>query len=240
MQPQYFMDVFRQFAVHWAVGDVPPSGALDVDALKRDFLFGTANEHYTHHIEKIMPALLATERAELTDLMHRTPLPVTLLRSIGLDPAALAQLDHDQLIALAAAHPALADWYPLLSAHARAAGGHLALSKRFLFNPQRQRDEIGLGDRPLVSNRRGTTGMDESFLDRLTRMRKDHALAPLRGTPLAARAAEEFPVDDIEVVSHSGLFADGTIVEPELGATPQHRVRSVRGGQRFRRQVTGE
>ena len=25
----YFMDVFRQYAVHWTLGDIPPSRALD-------------------------------------------------------------------------------------------------------------------------------------------------------------------------------------------------------------------
>ena len=32
MLPQYFLDVFRQFAVHWTPGDIPPSGALDAEA----------------------------------------------------------------------------------------------------------------------------------------------------------------------------------------------------------------
>ena len=54
------------------------------------------------------------------------------------------------------------DWYRLLTAHARAAGAHLMLSKKFLFKPQQQRDDAGLGDRPLVSNRAGTTGMNET------------------------------------------------------------------------------
>ena len=65
MQPQYFMDVFRQFATHWVAGDVPPSGALDVDAIKRDFLLGTVDEHYLRHVQRILPALLAAERTGL-------------------------------------------------------------------------------------------------------------------------------------------------------------------------------
>ena len=40
MPPEHFMDVFRQFAVHWTADDIPPSGALDPEALKRDFLLG--------------------------------------------------------------------------------------------------------------------------------------------------------------------------------------------------------
>ncbi len=54
------------------------------------------------------------------------------------------------------------------------------LSKKFLFKPQNQRDLEGLGDKPLVSNRAGTTGMTETFLERLNRARREHPLAPLR------------------------------------------------------------
>jgi hypothetical protein len=205
MHPQYFMDVFRQFAVHWVTGDIPPSGALDVDALKRDFLLGTVEEHYVQHVERIMPALLDAERAQLTRLIGRPSLPDALLTSLGLDRAGLIALTGRQHGALAATHPALVDWYQLLSAHARAAGGHLMLSKRFLFNPQRKRDEAGIGDRALVSNRRGTTGMDESILDRLTRMRRDHPLAVLRGSPVAAARAEIIEAaDDVDVVATTG------------------------------------
>lgn len=244
MQPKYFMDVFRQFAVHWQTGDIPPSGALDVDALKRDFLLGTADEPYRRHIERVLPALLDGERAELVRIMQSPPLPITLLHRLGLDSAVLAMLTANQLAELARIHPAVIDWYSLLSAHARAAGGHLALSKRFLFNPQRHRDETGVGDKPLVSNRRGTTGMDESILDRLTQMRRDHALASLRHTPIAtARAAVEFPLDGVDVVSTSGLFTrvagtgDAPVtLSPSLPRTQRRKVGQPQNG----RQVTGE
>ena len=244
MQPKYFMDVFRQFAVHWQAGDIPPSGALDVDALKRDFLLGTADEPYRQHIERVLPALLDRERAELVRIMHSPPLPVTLLHRLGLDPTVLAALPVNQLAELARTHPALTVWYSLLSAHARAAGGHLALSKRFLFNPQRHRDETGIGDKPLVSNRRGTTGMDESILDRLTQMRRDHPLAGLRRTPIAtARGAADFPIDGVDVVSTSGLFTrvagTGTApvtLSPPLPGTQRHKV----GQPQISRQVIGE
>ena len=200
MQPQYFMDVFRQFAAHWVVGDVPPSGALDVDALKRDFLLGTTDEQYVRHVHRIMPALLAAERADLLRCMERPSLPDRLLATLGIDGGALAEMSSYQLEALAATHPAVGDWHQLLSYHARAAGAHLMLSKRFLFNPQRRRDEEGIGDRQLVSNRRGTTGMDESILDHLTRMRRDHLLTALRRTSAQlALAAVPLPVDLVEL-----------------------------------------
>lgn len=200
MQPQYFMDVFRQFAAHWVPGDIPPSGALDVDALKRDFLFGTTSDAYTAHVRRIMPALLDAERTGLQQLMDRPSLPERLLEMLGLDRPALAGLSPYQLEALANTHPAVAEWHQLLAGHARAAGAHLMLSKRFLFNPQRRRDSEGIGDRHLVSNRRGTTGMDESILDRLTRMRREHMLAPLRrAAARAVRSAGALPAGEIAV-----------------------------------------
>lgn len=218
MQPRYFMDVFRQFAVHWSVDDIPPSGAQDVDALKRDYLLGTVNEGYQRHTRRILPALMAHERADLAEVMDTPSLPARLLDELGLDRAGMAQISPQQL----AADPVLPDWHRLLSAHARAAGAHLMLSKRFLFNPQRGRDAAGVGDRPLVSNRHGTTGLDESVLDRLTRMRRDHDLADLPRLPTPAPA---LPVDEIEVISTSGRFrsdpADGA---PEPEPVPAGRV----------------
>jgi hypothetical protein len=188
IHPEYFLDVFRQFAVHWEVGDIPPSGALDVESLKRDFLLGIDYPGYAARVHLLMPALLGAERAELADLMARPPLPATLLQSVGVAPEKLSTLADADLRALVVRHPVLVDWYLLLTAHARAAGGHLMLSKRFLFNPQRARDAEGAGDHPLVSNRRGTTGMDESFLGQLTHARKGHLLAALRRCGAAALA----------------------------------------------------
>lgn len=211
IHPEYFMDVFRQFAVHWEVGDIPPSGALDVEALKRDYLFGVDYPGYTRHVHILMPALLHQERVELAELMGRPSLPARLLQSVGVDPEKLPALDDTALRSLVSEHPVLADWYLLLNAHARAAGGHLMLSKRFLFNPQRERDAIGLGDRPLVSNRRGTTGMDESFLSRLTQARRDHLLSALRRCGPAA-LGQELRHDDLAAAAHVT-----TVVAPHAG-----------------------
>jgi hypothetical protein len=200
MRPRYFMDVFRQFAVHWVTGDIPPSGALDVDALKRDFLLGTVDDYYLQHVHRIMPALLADERSALLRSMEQPSLPDRLLAGLGVSGGALAEMSPDQLAGLAAAHPAVIDWHQLLSSHARATGAHLMLSKRFLFNPQRRRDEAGIGGAPVVSNRHGTTGMDESILDHLTRMRRDHVLSPLRHTSAQlALAAVPLPVSLVEI-----------------------------------------
>jgi hypothetical protein len=175
MPTEHFLDVFRQFAVHWTAGDIPPSGALDPEALKRDFLLGTGIDGYDRHVRRLFPALLTTERAALEVLIAAPPLPVRLLAGLGL--SSLHDVDLGRLVG---EFPGLADWYELLAAHARASGAHLMLSKKFLFKPQHRRDDAGLGDRPLVSNRAGTTGMNETFLERLTRARQDHPLAALR------------------------------------------------------------
>jgi hypothetical protein len=77
-------------------------------------------------------------------------------------------------------HPVLAALYHLLVAHARMSGLHLKIAKKYLFAPQRRREAVGFGDPSVVSNRRGTTGMDERYLEELTRARHRHALACLR------------------------------------------------------------
>ncbi|MFI1991662.1 hypothetical protein [Actinoplanes sp. NPDC020271] len=180
MAAEVFMDVFRQFAAHWTPGDIPPSGALDPEALKRDFLLGIAEPGYDQQARRLFPALLEAERAEIDALMSEPTLPRRLLAEIGSDESALAEADEGDLRRLVAQHPALVDWYRLLAMHARVSGAHLMLSKKFLFKPQRERDRAGMGDRLLISNRAGTTGMTETYLDRLTRARQNHTLARLR------------------------------------------------------------
>ncbi|MDI6102238.1 hypothetical protein QLQ12_26830 [Actinoplanes sp. NEAU-A12] len=185
MAAEVFMDVFRQFAAHWTPDDIPPSGALDPEALKRDFLLGIAEPGYDQQARRLFPALLERERADIGALLCAPTLPQRLLAEIGTNESALRLSDDGDLRRLVAHHPALIDWYRLLAMHARVSGAHLMLSKKFLFKPQRQRDEAGLGDRLLVSNRAGTTGMTETFLDRLTRARQNHALAALRPVLIA-------------------------------------------------------
>ncbi|HET9168471.1 MAG TPA: hypothetical protein VFN97_03510, partial [Actinospica sp.] len=62
-------------------------------------------------------------------------------------------------------------------------GVHLWLTEKFLFKPQRVRDASGVGDREPVSNRRGTTGMQEPLLVRLARARREHPLRPVGRVP---------------------------------------------------------
>jgi hypothetical protein len=238
MQPAYFMDVFRQFAAHWVAGDIPPSGALDADALKRDFLLGTVDEQYVRHVDRMMPALLAAERTAVGRRMGERSLPDRLLAMSGLDRDTVEGLSPDQLRALTIANPSLEAWHRLLSSHARSSGAHLMLSKRFLFNPQRRRDEEGIGDRTLVSNRRGTTGMDESMLDRLTRMRREHSLAGFRRAPAtASRSMANVDVGAVELLPARPL-ADAALAASGAGGRPIGR-RSRLASPRTGEQVTG-
>ncbi|MGH3205215.1 MAG: hypothetical protein ACRDP5_24670 [Streptosporangiaceae bacterium] len=179
----YFMDVFRQYAVHWTPGDIPPSGALDPEAIARDCLLGIRTPDYETHTRRIFPALLDTERELLTGLMQRPPLPDTALRSLGLDPVTLAGMSAEQLRQTVGRYPVLAALYLLLVAHARMSGVHLKIARKYLFIPQRRREAAGLGDPGVVSNRLGTTGMDERYLEELTRARHQHVLACLRTLP---------------------------------------------------------
>jgi hypothetical protein len=196
MAAEVFMDVFRQFAAHWTPGDIPPSGALDPEALKRDFLLGIAEPGYDQLARRLFPALLERERDEIDELICGSTLPRRLLAEIGCDESTLRLSDDGDLRRLVAHHPALIDWYRLLAMHARVSGAHLMLSKKFLFKPQRQRDDAGLGDRHLVSNRAGTTGMTETFLERITRARQDHTLAALRPVMIAEKA-ERVPLPEV-------------------------------------------
>jgi hypothetical protein len=206
MPAEQFMDVFRQFAVHWTDGDIPPSGALDPEALKRDFLLGIGLSGYEGQARRLFPALLTRERAAIEQLMARPTLPQRLLTDLGIDPAQLRAATPAQLRQILGRDPALVEWYRLLTAHARAAGAHLMLSKKFLFKPQRRRDSAGAGDQRLVSNRAGTTGMNEDYLDRLTRARQDHPLAPLR--TVLAGSAESPEIDGPRGVrSHPELIS---------------------------------
>jgi len=183
LRTEHFMDVFRQFAVHWQLGDVPPTGAQDPEFLRRDFLLGIDFPDYDRHVRRVFPGLLAGERAALERDAGRPPIPETVLRALGTDAQGLAALTGDRKCALLRANPALAAWYLLLSANAVFGGVHLRLTEKYLFKPQRARDAAGLGDRELVSNRRGTTGMEEPLLVRLARARREHPLRAVGTVP---------------------------------------------------------
>ena len=183
LRTEHFMDVFRQFAVHWQLGDVPPTGAQDPEFLRRDFLLGIDFPDYDRHVRRVFPGLLAGERTALERDAGRPPIPETVLRALGTDAPGLAALAPDRMCALLRANPALAAWYLLLSANAVFGGVHLRLTEKYLFKPQRARDAAGLGDRELVSNRRGTTGMEEPLLVRLARARREHPLRAVGTVP---------------------------------------------------------
>jgi hypothetical protein len=196
MTAEHFIDVFRQFAGHWEVGDIPPSGALDPEALKRDLLLGLPIPDRDKHVLRLFPGLLEAERAELTRLMDRPPVPDALLAALRLDPDTLRGMPATELRDAVRRHPALVAWYLVLTAHARTSGLHLAVTKKMLFRTARERDLAGIPDTGIVPRRYGTTGMDESLLERLVRARHNHVLAALGHVPrleLLALAGIEEP-----------------------------------------------
>jgi len=179
----HFLDVLRQFAVHWRRGDVPPSGAQDPEFLIRDFLLGISFPDYQRHVKRVYPALLHEERELLETFAHRPTIPVYLLKELGLSPETLPN-HAEGLRELLRRHPALAAAFLLLRANAKVSSSHLGLTKRFLFNPARARDTRGIPDRPLVSNRAGTTGLMERLLERLAEARMKHTLSSMARLPL--------------------------------------------------------
>ena len=212
LRTEHFMDVFRQFAVHWRPGDLPPTGAQDPEFIRRDLLLGIDFPGYPQQVRHINPALLDSERAMLERCLSRRPLPEMLLDALGVSAADLADASADRLGRIVSEHRQLAAWYRLLAANAKFGAVHLMLTERFLFKPQRDRDSSGVGDRALVSNRRGTTGMEEPLLVRLTRARRNHPLRALSRLPsrdLAALSGVE-PTD----------FANAHLPEARFVAQP--------------------
>lgn len=183
LRAEHFMDVFRQFAVHWRAGDLPPTGAQDPEFIRRDLLLGIDFTGYPQQLRHIGPSLLAHERAMLERCLGRAPLPALVLRSLGLSATILAESPPERLGLIAREYPQLAAWYALLAANAKFGAVHLMLTEKYLFKPQHDRDRAGVGDHPLVSNRRGTTGMAEPLLVQLTRARRNHPLRALGRLP---------------------------------------------------------
>ncbi len=223
LRVNYFMDVFRQYAVHWRPGDVPPSGALDAESLIRDLVVGIAMPEYPARLQRVYPGLLDDERRMLSKLMNRDSLPQAALHRAGVSGEQLTTLSVPELTELVSRHPVLLALHRLLNAHARVAGGHLRLSKLFLFAPQAARDREGYGDPGVVSNRSGTTGMDESWLEHLTRVRNHHVLRPLRvitvgtaGHPATAGGPTR-PV--VRFIGSRLAQADLGVPGPPVGAT---------------------
>jgi hypothetical protein len=179
----HFLDVLRQFAVHWTPDDIPPSGAQDVEYLKRDLMLGIAIPGYHEHVRRQFPALLATEQTELAALMRRPSLPALILDRLGLRDTDSVRMSAADLRPILHAHPELAAYFFLLEQNSTISASHLALTKKLLFKPQDARVRAGLPDESVVSNNAGTTGMLEQLLTRLTHARRDHPLAALRALP---------------------------------------------------------
>lgn len=176
----YFIDVFRQFAIHWDVDDVPPSGPQDVEFIKRDLLTGMGLPRYIQHVHRIYPGLLEEERNELSKLFHLQALPLQLLERVGLTHPSLDILSKEDLALILKENPVIVYCYVFLCTNARLSAAHLMLAKRYLFKPMRIREKLGVAaDDAAVPNENGITGLAEGALERLNQGRKHHLLIRL-------------------------------------------------------------
>ncbi|MFF4750222.1 hypothetical protein ACWD5R_27905 [Streptomyces sp. NPDC002514] len=176
MSASRFMDVFRQFAVHWEVDDVPPSGTQDIEFITRDLMSGIQPSKHQAHIRKIYPGLLSGEREQLNRAMQYSPLPYILLDRAGITKLDLDAMSDGEIAGLLSKFPEIAGCYLWLRASAMLSATHLMLSKKFLYKPARQREEKGTFGRTPVPNDRGITGLPETALDRTNDARKHHPL----------------------------------------------------------------
>lgn len=181
--PDFFIDVLRQFAIHWRPDDIPPSGAEDVEFLKRDFLLGMNFPHYDRHVERIFPALLEEDRESLRATADLPSLPDQLFAELGIAAGDLAAMSVSDMTAVAQRDPAVSLLYFLLQVNAQVAASHLMLTKKYLFKPTLQRDEADRVEAAIVSNYAGTTGMLENLLENLATARRDHLLQNFRQLP---------------------------------------------------------
>ncbi|GAB3655908.1 hypothetical protein GCM10027589_15290 [Actinocorallia lasiicapitis] len=184
MDVDYFMDVQRQFDVHWEAADVPPSAAQDAEFLKRDLILGLDVPGYASQIQRMFPALLQVDRDALLALADRVTLPEVVLGEVGLSAAGLAAMGRQELCAVVRRHPQVAACHLLGRVHAAVSGVHVKITQKYLFAPTRRREEAGIGDNPLVSNLEGATGIGEERMKALTKARRRTPLRALNAVPV--------------------------------------------------------
>ena len=133
------------------------------------------------------------------------PLHVKLLKAAGVaNVETLDNLSIEEKAEFLSKHPEIAACYLVLHANATIASSHHMLVTKYLFKPQKAREEDGRGDNFLVSNYAGTTGLENHPLTVLMRGRKN-ALSPIfrgfslrdmasfAGMPVPELTAEDLP-----------------------------------------------
>ncbi|WP_344567154.1 hypothetical protein [Streptomyces axinellae] len=175
----HFVDVFRQYAVHWEIGDVPPSGPQDVEFVSRDLMSGFGTDSYRRHVWRIFPGLLAEERDRLRNAMDRPSLPELLMTEAGVTGEQLTAASTAELSEMVRTFPSFASLFYFLNAGARLSAIHLAIAKKYLFKEIRARQRRLAEDSAVVPNDAGITGLEEKKLDELHRARHQHFLRTL-------------------------------------------------------------
>ncbi|MEU7768748.1 hypothetical protein AB0B25_27070 [Nocardia sp. NPDC049190] len=172
----HFVDVFRQYAIHWDHDDVPPSGPQDIQFILRDLMTDIQLPSFKRHVERIHAGLLAEERQVVTDAAARPSLPRVLLDEAGLSTVDLATMSDSELASALRRCPALGECYLYLELNARLSAAHLMVAKKYLYKPNRQRDAAVPAP---VPNDKGITELTESALDLLNRARRDHVMTAI-------------------------------------------------------------
>lgn len=220
----HFMSVFRQYAVHWDIGDVPPSGPQDIEFVIRDIMVGMLSRRYREHVIRIFPGLLSTEQAELSRCMTWPSLPRVLLDEIAMSATELhAQSDAD-LASLVGRHPAIGECFLFNKMSARVSAAHLALAKSYLY---KHVEESPPENMP-VPNDRGITGLTESTLDTMNRKRRRHPLDTIgrfSDATVAAMAGAGPQVGSLTSTDVVALFDRSAADSADLRST--HRPRSA-------------
>ncbi|SFB40394.1 hypothetical protein SAMN05216266_11073 [Amycolatopsis marina] len=201
-------DAVARFSVHWRLGDVPPSSARNVEYVRRDLLLGIGAPGFRDHLFRLLPGLLRTEQATLSELVSRPSLSDQILRVAGLGHASSVPRSAGWLHKSVAKQAWLADYHLLFRMNAEVSAAHLAMTRKLLPDRDRVVEETGKQLERVTPNGECCVDTDETVLSRLSLAREQHPLAgSLRASFLSAVSGTHahaerpgFPADTEEFV----------------------------------------
>lgn len=170
MRADFFLDIFRQYAVRWSIGPggTPASASQDRCSLLRDVMIFDdlvpAREDFPGfhaHVRHYYPLILGPAAVRLEAAMGRPSLESRLREALGGDLGALAAAPEAEREALVRRSPWLAGYLELYRAQADNSRAHYASIMKYLYHPKRKRDELGDPRERVVvvPNDRGSSGL---------------------------------------------------------------------------------
>lgn len=166
----FFLDVLRQYACPWTEkGLRPPSGANDDSALLRDVtMFAELlPAHgpfpgFRSHVRQVFSVLMPTAIEKLEQAMRAPSIEERVMQRLGLCRQELKEMDAARAESLLSAEPWLAAYVALFDAQRDVSRTHFATMLKYLVRPKQERDAQAdpREQKTVVSNLRGTTGMD--------------------------------------------------------------------------------